>query len=215
MPPGVVREILRPPVGLPLPEHIERAVIEQGDPARAVRSVGTAQAGHEHPVRSTVQGVRSGVTRLGGEIGSLHDFGHGGLTRVGLGVEHVQGRRADARHDEVSACQPRHIVALVLQRAATGVPTEMMQFVAQPGYLGPAHHPAVGVRVGIHVDHAHGVGFVRRTIERDHVGQSLRWGGGRVCRGPIEGRVCDRLTHFQPPSSRRPHESEYEDRARD
>ena len=103
VPPRVVGEVLRPAVGLPGALHRERVVVEQGDPARAVRVVERpADAGQEDAVGSAVQRVRAGVAGLLGQLGAGHGLHQVRRARVGLRVEHVDVRRPQARHEQVA-----------------------------------------------------------------------------------------------------------------
>jgi hypothetical protein len=74
----------------------------------------------------------------------------------GLGVEDVNARRAQTRHQQVAALDVR-MGRVRAQRRAAGVPAVVMQFVADVRDLGAANHLAEGGRAGVNVNHAQGV----------------------------------------------------------
>src|SRR5215216_2917727 len=145
VPPHVVGEELVAAVALPGADDVEGVVVEQGDPAGAVVAVGAAEGGQEDGPGAAVDGVGPGVAGLGGQLlgGDLAD--HGGVARVGLGVQHIDPRRADAGDDQVAALQRLAVVAVavVAQGAGAGVPAEVVQLVPGRRQLTPADHPAV------------------------------------------------------------------------
>ena len=142
VPPGVVGQVLRPVVGLPRPDHVERVVVEQRDPGLAVRLLRRpAEAGQEHPVRTAVQRMRPRVTRFVRQLGRLDRLHEPGLLRIGLGVQDEDVRRADTGHQQVTPGQVAHVVALVLQRARAGVPAEVVQLLAGGTSVQPTTRP--------------------------------------------------------------------------
>ena len=184
VPPHVVGEVLVAPVGLPLAGHLERVVVEQRHTAGALLAV-PAEAGDEQPAGAAVHGVRPGVAGPLAQLLRPENLGDLRGRGVGLGVEHVQARRAQARDDQVAP------VAVIMpaaraQRARARVPAEVMQLVAQVGQLGEPDHRAVGRGQRVHVDHGHRVGLVGRSGERGHVGELFRWRGRGVPRGAVE-----------------------------
>src|SRR4029453_19591982 len=87
-------------VGLPGADPAEGVVVEEGAPAGAVVAVGPAQVEHEDPPGAAVDGVGPRVAGLGGQLlgGDLPD--QPGLAGVGLGVQHIDPRGADAGDDQ-------------------------------------------------------------------------------------------------------------------
>ena len=107
VPPAVVAEVLVAAVVLPGADDVEAVVVEQGDPAGAVVAVGPAQVEHEDAAGPAVDGVGPRVAGLGGQLlgGDLPD--DRGVAGVGLGVQHIGPRGADAGDDQVAALQRR------------------------------------------------------------------------------------------------------------
>ena len=107
VPPAVVGEELVAAVVLPGADDVEGVVVEQGDPARAVVAVGAAEVEQEDAAGAAVDGVGPGVAGLGGQLlgGDLVD--HLGVAGVGLGVQHIDPRGADAGDDQVAPLQRR------------------------------------------------------------------------------------------------------------
>src|SRR5215208_2101593 len=52
------------------------------------------------PIRPAVHGVRAAVPALAHQLRGLHGLHHAWLAWVGLGINHVEARRADARRDQ-------------------------------------------------------------------------------------------------------------------
>ncbi len=71
MPPGVVRQVLRPPVGLPGSYDVEGVVVQEGDPTGSVGTIAPSEARDEQPVRPAVHGVRSGVPGPCAQLGGV------------------------------------------------------------------------------------------------------------------------------------------------
>ena len=107
VPPEVVGEVLVATVGLPGACDLERVVVDQRHAARPVTVVGRAEVRHEDAARSAVDGVRARVSGLLGELLRLdraHDLW---LPGIGLGVEDVGARRAEARARSGSGARSR------------------------------------------------------------------------------------------------------------
>ena len=152
VPPHVVGQELRSPVGLPRSDHLERVVIDQRDPAGTFGAVGATQRRHEDAVGSAVHRMRARVSRLGRELTGLDRAGHHRMARVGLGVKHIRRRRANAGDEQVAPLKMAD-VPLVTQRARARAPAEVVQFVAGRRQLGPADHAAVRRGGRLAVDH--------------------------------------------------------------
>ena len=98
-------------------------------------------------VRRCVSGPRDELFRLD----HLHDFR---LAGIRLGIEDMDARRADARHDQVTALH----VGMRSVRAEAGaarVPAEMMQLIVAVRHIHLADDMAVAGRGGIDVHDAH------------------------------------------------------------
>jgi hypothetical protein len=187
VPPDVVGQVLVAAAGLPRAGDVEGGVVEQRDPARAVRFA-AAEAGHEHRARPAVHGVRPRVVGPLAELLGAQRLDQPGLGLVGLGVEHVQPGGPQARHDQVAP-----VAVLVVpgraERAGAGIPAEVVQLVAHAGQLGEPDDLGVRRRVGVHVHHGERVGLVSGAGERREIGQLLGRGGGGFRRRAVERRV--------------------------
>ena len=159
MPPDVVRQELRSPVQLPRFDDLERVVVDQRDAAGTFGAVDATQRRHEDAAGSAVHRVRARVSGLGCKLTGLDRVRHHRLARVGLGVEDIGVRRANARDEQVATLERLPVIAgvvaampVVAQRARACAPAEMVQLVARRRQLGPADHAAVrrGVRVAVH-----------------------------------------------------------------
>ena len=137
VPREVVGEILRPAIELPLAANVERFRIEDEDAAGAV-AVRRADRVQVDAVRTAVRGVHAtvpGPLRNGVSIDDLGDFE---LPRVGFGVDDMQARRAQARHDEIPALHVR-VRRVRTQAGAAGVPAEVVEFVARTRHVQLTH----------------------------------------------------------------------------
>ena len=107
VPPEVVVQLLRPALDLPLAEHLEVLAVHQEDAGRALGAVGAAPArgADVDAFRAAVHGVRTRVPGLAQHLFGLDHFGDGGPGRIGLRIDDVDARRADARHDQVAPLQ--------------------------------------------------------------------------------------------------------------
>ena len=133
VPPGVVGEVLRPAVGLPGPSTSKVSWSSRAMPPGPSVAVRAAEAGHEDAIGPAVQGVRTGVAGLRGELGRLDRLEQRGLAWVGSGVEHIDVRRAETGHEQEATGQAGHVMTLVHQRAAAGVPAEVVELVPGAG----------------------------------------------------------------------------------
>src|SRR5207302_2974959 len=148
-------------------------VVAQRDPAWALASVGAAKVRHEDAPGSAMHGVRTGVAGLGGQLLGLDRANELWAPRVGLGIEHICTRRAQARNDQIATLE-HTLMTLMTQRAGAGIPAKVMQLIARCRQLRPADHLAVGRRLGVAVDHRHGVALRAGGIERRYI-RELLW----------------------------------------
>src|SRR5690606_6996035 len=102
VPPEVVRELLRAPLLLPAPLHLERLVVQHEDAARAV-AVRRAQRVHVDAVRPAVHRVRRRVARLLHHLLALDHLHQPRAARVRARVDDEDVRGADAGDDQVAA----------------------------------------------------------------------------------------------------------------
>jgi hypothetical protein len=128
VPGEVVSEILRTSVDLPATEDVEAVVVEEEDAAGAL-AIGSAEGAHVDTLRSTMQRVGA---RIAGAVVHLRRFDRLDelrRPRIGLRVEDVDPRRAQARHDQIPPLDVRMRRPGTQGRAAR-VPAEMVQLVA-------------------------------------------------------------------------------------
>ncbi len=128
MPPEVVGQVLRPAIGFPRPDDVERIAVQHEDSARPV-TVRVAE-------RADVDGVRAAVHRVGPRVAGARDdlFGlddahDSRMRRIGFRVDDVDARRTQAGHDQVAALDVRARRERTQRRAAR-VPSEVVELVA-------------------------------------------------------------------------------------
>ena len=106
MPPGVIGEVLRAAIHLPLAQHVEGLVVHQEHAARSL-ALAVAERRDIDAFRSAVHGVRARVSGPLGHVARLDHLDDGGTSGVGLGVEDVDARGPQARHDEIAPLDMR------------------------------------------------------------------------------------------------------------
>ena len=181
VPPEIISEFLRATIQLPLPEDIEALVIHHENSAGTV-AVRSSQRAHKDSVGTAMNRVRGCVSRACGQrlrLNHLHDLR---VARIGLGIDDMDARRVDARHDQVAAFHMR-MRSVRAQAGAAGVPAEMMQLIAGIRHVHLADDMAVagGGGIDVHdaqsivtavilsVDHCDERQFFRRRMHR-HLG---------------------------------------------
>jgi hypothetical protein len=90
---------------------------------------------------------------------------------------------------QVAPRQAVHVVPLVLERAAAGVPAEVVDLVTAGRQVRPPHHRAVARRPLVDVDDGERVGALAGPVEGDDVGEPFGRCGGGVGGGAVEGGV--------------------------
>src|SRR5262249_15461063 len=120
---------LRAAVHFPLPKDLEGFAIEHEDAAGAV-AVRRAKRTDVNPFRSAVNGVWARVVRPGENFLRLDDFDDHRFTRVGLGVDDVNPRRANPGDNQITPFDVR-MRCVRAERRAARVPTEVMKLVAK------------------------------------------------------------------------------------
>ena len=117
-----------------------------------------------------MHGVRA---RIAGALGHLLRLDHPYDLRVlgvGLGVQDMDARRAEARHHQIA---PLHMgmrrVGTQARRA--GVPAEVMQLVAEFAHRRRADDRRVGCRVWVDIDHGQGIRRFPVGIKGRHVSE--------------------------------------------
>src|SRR5208282_5837965 len=124
MPPHVVGELLRSAVYFPSAANVETLVIHEEDPAgRLALPVGECR--HVDSLRSAVDRVRARIAGLLGDFIRLEDTDDLRIARIGLDVEDVDARGAQAGYHQIAPL--RVCVRCIGAKAgAAGVPAEMV-----------------------------------------------------------------------------------------
>ena len=108
-------------------------------------AVRRAEGADVDAVGSAVDGVPVGVAGLRRHLLRLDRLDDLGLGRVGLGVDDVDARGAEAGHDQVAPLDVR-VRRVRAEHRGAGVPAEVVQLVAGVGHLDLADELAVGAR---------------------------------------------------------------------
>ena len=98
VPPEIVVKKLRSTLHFPLAEHIKRLAIEHENTARPF-SVGRSQRADIDAFGSAMDRVRARVVRPAVQFLRFNDFDDIRLSRVWFGIDDVQPRRPQTRHD--------------------------------------------------------------------------------------------------------------------
>jgi len=104
-----------------------------------------------------MHGVRARITSLAHDLFRLDGLDQGRRARIGLGIDDIDARRADAGNDEIAALEV-HMARQRRQRGTAGIPAEMVEFVAGMRHDQLVDHRAVGGRLRIDVDHGQRIG---------------------------------------------------------
>ena len=144
--PEVVAELRPGAAVLPAALDLERARIEAGEAARGV-AVGVAEHREDDVVTGhAVDRVRARVSGRARDLLGLDHVLDPRTARVVGHVEHVDARRAEARHHEMRAVGP-------VARRAAAVPAEVVQLVAGVGHRRLVNDPPI-----LGIDHGEEVG---------------------------------------------------------
>ncbi len=141
-----------------------------GPTAAVVRPQGADVDG----VRPAVDGVGPAVARAFHDLLRLDDLGDGRVPGVGLGVDDVDARAAQARHNQITPFQMR-VGGIGAEGRTAGVPAEVVQLVSGVRHLQRIDDTAVARRVRIQIHHTDGIGFiVAARIQGGDVSQTFR-----------------------------------------
>ena len=124
MPPKIVVQKLRAAVHLPLAQDIECFAIEHENTPWAV-TIGCSKCADVNAFRSTVNRVRTRIISTCKNFFRFDYFDDLRFSRIGLRVDNVNARRAQSRHDKVTAFNVR-MRRIRAERRAARVPTKMM-----------------------------------------------------------------------------------------
>src|SRR5579862_5999386 len=106
MPPEIVGELLWAAIDLPAPEHVEAFVVEQEDSARPV-ALGIAQRADVNCIGSAMNRMRAAIAGFGCDLLGLYRAHDTRAAAVRLGIDDVDARGAQPRHDQVAALDVR------------------------------------------------------------------------------------------------------------
>ncbi len=211
VPPEIVGETLRAALDLPAPQHVEGLRIHEEHAARRVAfrvserrdidAVGPAM----DCMRAAIAGRLDHLFRLD------HPHDHRVL-RVGLGVDDVDARGAQARHHEIAPLGMRMRRVGAEARAAC-VPAVMVQLIAGLRHVDAADDLRIGGRGGVDIDHGDGIRHVALRRKGCHISERFCRRLSREPRRGIEGRVwrpsrhracsfCPRKAHIRRPACR-------------
>ena len=132
--------------------------------------------------------VRPAVAGAIGYLLGLDRVHELGLSRIGLGVEDVDPRGAQARNEQVATFQVG-MGGVRAERGAARVPAEVVELVAHVRRLDAARLLAVAGRLGVDVERHQSIGLFRGRVEGDHVGKGFDRRFRRQARRRIEGLV--------------------------
>ena len=147
--------------------------------------------------------MRPAVARARRDLLGLDRLHQLRVSRVGLGIENVDARRAQPRHHQVAPLDMR-MRCVGTQRGAARVPAKVMQLVAGIRHLGAPDDLRVGFRFRIEIEHAQRVmlAVARRRIEGDDVAELLARRLHRHSRRRVECLIGFPQRHeFAPPSA--------------
>ncbi len=177
-----------------MPQNVEAIVIDHEDAARAF-AVGGAQRAGVDSFGTAMNGVGRRVAGARGQSFRLDHFHDLRLLRIRLGVDDVDARGVDAGHDQVAALNVR-MRRVRAKAGAAGVPSEMVQFVANVGHVQLPHQVAVGGGLRVDIHHAQRVGpIVAVRVQHGDVGQLFRGRQHGEFRGWIESGIWAPKTH--------------------
>src|SRR5262249_14969071 len=167
--PGVISKLLRSAVDLPAAEGLETLVIHDEDAAGRL-AVLVSEGGDVDAPGATVDGMRAGVAGLVRKLRRLDDLDDFRRPGIGFGVKNVDARGAQARDHEVSSLHMR-VRRVRAQTRRAGVPTEMVELVADLGRGHVADDLGVRRRFRIDVDDGDAVRGFSVGIEGSDVGE--------------------------------------------
>ena len=193
VPPEVVGEILRSAVTLPAAFDLEGLRIEHEDPAGTV-AFGIAKRVHVDPVGPAMGRVRTAVAGLSDHLVGLDHLCETGVARIGLGVEDVDSRRPQARHDEVAPLHMR-VRGGGTQARAARIPPEVVELVAGARHVDARDLRAVTRRCGIDVEDGQRVAAGRIGVEQGDIRDRFHGRAHGHRRRRIEGLVGKQFGH--------------------
>ena len=171
VPPEIIGQFLGTAIDLPFAEDVEAFGIEQENPAGRL-AFGVAESIDVDAFRSAVDRVHPGIAGFLGDLLGLDHLHDLRIARIGLGIEDVQSRRAQARHDEVAPLHVR-VRGVRAQARGTRIPTEVMKLVADIRHVDLGNDLRITRGLRVDVDHGYCVRFPAIRIEGRHIGQAF------------------------------------------
>src|SRR5882757_1038397 len=149
MPPKIIMQELRAPIHSPLAQDLERFALQHKNTSWAV-AIGRSERADVNSFRPAVDGVWTRIFRARKNFFRLDHFDDFRFSRIRLGVDDMNTRRAQARHNQVPALD-MWMRRIWTERRAARVPTEMVKFVAKLRHLGLADALAISARARINI----------------------------------------------------------------
>ena len=187
MPPRVIGETLRPAVDFPAAKHLEAFGVHEEDAARSVAR-GVAERGDVDAFRPAMHGVRAAIAGPLDDFFGLDHLGDRRASQVGLRVDDVDARGAEARHDEIAPLDVR-VGRIGAEARAASIPSIMVQLVAELRHFDLADDRGIAGRAGIDVDDGQRVRHVPLGRECRDIGERL----GRRLRCQARRRIKARI----------------------
>ena len=151
---------------------------------------------HKCP-RATVDGVGPRIAGLAEHFLGFDDLVDRCLLGIGLGVDHIDARRAHAGDDKITAFQ-EGMARERRQRRTTGIPTEVVELVTIVGHGDGVNDLAVRLRALPHIDDGERVRLGEIRAQHQRIGDRLAGRLHREFRRWVECRVWADV-HARPP----------------
>src|SRR5438034_273516 len=132
MPPEIVMQKLWASIHLPLTQDFERLTIEHENTAGTV-AIGGSEGANVNAFRSAVNRMRTRIVSVSKNFFRLDHLDDLWFSRIGLDVDDVNARRANSRHNKVTALDVG-VGRIRAKRRTASVPPEMMQFITELGH---------------------------------------------------------------------------------
>ena len=184
VPPEVIVLVLNAAVHLVAALNFEGLAVHDEDAGGAVGAIlATAAKGRDiDAFGAAMDGVGAGIARLGHQLFGFDDLVDLEVHRI-LDVDDIDTGRADAGDDQVAPFK-KGVAGQRRQGRGTGVPAEVVEFVAKVWHEQRIHDLTVGAGFRIHVDNGEAVGLAPVRAEHQRECQCLDRGlHGHLGRG--------------------------------
>src|SRR5215469_2707802 len=145
VPPDVISQLLGATIKFPLSANLKRLWVQDEGTSRTVPVRG-AQGTYVNSFWTAMDRVRGGIAGARGQLLRSDDLHYGRLSRVRFGVQNVDARRVDTRDDEIAALHMR-VRCVGTEARTAGVPTEVVEFVANDWHVHLPDQAAVALRI--------------------------------------------------------------------